>query len=75
MGPGGLGGVVNGHYRGAKVIVVESQPFRANLAQELGAATVFDPTDESIPDKIMDLTDGLGLTKLWTVPVRPPLTD
>ena len=37
--------------------------FRANLAQELGAITVFDPTDESILDKIMDLTDGLGVDK------------
>ena len=27
MGAVGLGGVVNGHYRGAKVIAVESQPF------------------------------------------------
>ena len=42
---------------------MESQPFRANLAQELGAITVFDPTDESILDKIMDLTDELRVDK------------
>ena len=63
MGPVGLGGVINGHYRGAKVIAVESQPFRANLAKELGATAVFDPNDENVLDKIMDLTNGLGVDK------------
>ena len=63
MGPVGLGGVINGYYRGAKVIAVESQPFRANLAKELGAAAVFDPNDENVLDKIMDLTNGLGVDK------------
>ena len=63
MGPVGLGGVINGHYRGAKVIAVESQPFRANLAKELGATVVFDPNDENVLDKIMDLTNGLGVDK------------
>ena len=63
MGPVGLGGVINGHYRGAKVIAVESQPFRANLAKELGATVVFDPNDENVLDKVMDLTNGLGVDK------------
>ena len=63
MGPVGLGGVINGHYRGAKVIAVESQPFRANLAKELGATAVFDPNDENVLDKVMDLTNGLGVDK------------
>ena len=63
MGPVGLGGVINGHYRGAKVIAVESQPFRANLAKELGATAVFDPNDENVLDKDMDLTNGLGVDK------------
>ena len=63
MGPVGLGGVINSHYRGAKVIAVESQPFRANLAKELGATAVFDPNDENVLDKIMDLTNGLGVDK------------
>ncbi|MEO2005657.1 MAG: alcohol dehydrogenase catalytic domain-containing protein, partial [Candidatus Poribacteria bacterium] len=40
LGPVGLGGVINGVFRGAKVIGVESQPFRANLALELGASAV-----------------------------------
>ena len=63
LGPVGLGGVINGHYRNARVIGVESQPYRANLAKELGAEAVLDPNDENIMAQIMDLTDGVGIDK------------
>ena len=63
MGPVGLGGVINGVYRGAKVIAVESQPYRANLAKSLGASAVVDPTDPQSAKNIMDLTGGLGVDK------------
>jgi L-iditol 2-dehydrogenase len=63
MGPVGLGGVINGVYRGARVIAVESHPYRANLARELGATAVFDPNDPDTPQKIRDLTGGRGVDK------------
>jgi len=63
LGPVGLGGVINASYRGARVIAVESQPYRANLAKELGAEVVLDPNDEDILKKIMELTDGIGVDK------------
>ena len=63
LGPVGLGGVINGVYRGARVIGVESHPYRANLAKELGAETVLDPGDENILEQIRDLTDGIGIDK------------
>ena len=63
MGPVGLGGVINATFRGARVIAVESQPYRANLAKELGAELVLDPNDEGILEKIMDFTGGLGVDK------------
>jgi L-iditol 2-dehydrogenase len=63
LGPVGLGGVINGSYRNARVIGVESHPYRANLAKELGAEVVLDPTDGDILKKIMDLTDGMGVDK------------
>lgn len=63
LGPVGLGGVINARYRGARVIGVESQPFRARLAHELGAEAVFDPRDEKIVERIMKLTDGRGVDK------------
>jgi threonine dehydrogenase-like Zn-dependent dehydrogenase len=63
MGPVGLGGVINGVYRGARVIAVESHPYRAKLAGELGAAAVLDPGDPGARQKILDLTGGVGVDK------------
>jgi L-iditol 2-dehydrogenase len=63
MGPVGLGAVVNAVYRGAQVIAVEGQPFRAKLAGDLGAALVVDPADENALEKIIDFTDGRGVDK------------
>ena len=61
MGPVGLGGVINGKYRGARVIAVETHPFRKDLAAKLGADLVVDPTDENALDAVVDLTDGIGV--------------
>lgn len=63
LGPVGLGGVINATYLGARAIGVESHPYRANLAKELGAEEVLDPNDEKILDKIKELTDGVGIDK------------
>ena len=63
LGPVGLGGVINATYRGARVIGVEGHPYRANLARELGAEVVLDPGDGHILDRILDLTDGIGVDK------------
>lgn len=63
LGPVGLGGVVNGVFRGARVIGVESHPYRARLARELGAAAVIDPADPHAREAIRDLTGGLGVDK------------
>ncbi|CAA9295654.1 MAG: Hypothetical zinc-type alcohol dehydrogenase-like protein YphC [uncultured Chloroflexia bacterium] len=63
MGPVGLGGVINGTFRGARVIVVESHPYRQQLALELGAAAVFDPRDDTTSARIKELTNGIGVDK------------
>jgi len=63
MGPVGLGGVINGTYRGARVIAVESQPYRKKLAEKLGAAAVIDPGDPNALQAIKDLTGGRGVDK------------
>ncbi len=62
-GPVGLGGVVNARFRGARVIVVESVPYRVGKAKELGAAAVVDPGDEDAVKQIRDLTGGRGTDK------------
>ncbi|AWT59297.1 MAG: D-arabitol-phosphate dehydrogenase [Candidatus Moanabacter tarae] len=63
LGPVGLGGVINASHRGARVIAVESLPYRANLGKELGAEEVFDPSDLDILKKIKELTGGEGVDK------------
>ena len=63
LGPVGLGGVINAAYRGARVLGVEGNPYRADLAKQLGAAAVFDPADGSVLEQIMSLTAGVGVDK------------
>jgi L-iditol 2-dehydrogenase len=63
MGPVGLGGVINGVHRGARVIAVESHPYRQALARKLGAAEVLDPTASGIRERIAELTGGVGADK------------
>lgn len=61
LGPVGLGGVVNASYRGAEVIGVEPTDYRADLARDLGADHVVDPTDDDAMDQVMAITDGTGV--------------
>ena len=59
-GPVGLGAVVNARFRGARVIVVEGEPYRADLARRLGAEVVLDPGDPAITETVLALT-GIGV--------------
>ncbi len=61
LGPAGLGGVVNAVFRGARVLAVEPNPYRARLAQELGAEIVLSPGDPQVTQKIMEWTEGRGV--------------
>ena len=63
LGAVGLGGVVNARVRGARVIGLESNPWRANLAKQLGAEVVIDPTDPHALEHVLDLTQGKGSDK------------
>ena len=58
MGPVGLGGVIHAAARGARVIAVEGQPYRARLALTLGAEAVVDPADPRALEEIADRTGG-----------------
>jgi len=60
-GPVGLGGIVNARYRGARVIVVEMEPWRQEKARDLGAHLVLHPQDESVLDQIIEYTGGRGV--------------
>ncbi len=63
LGPVGLGAVANARFRGCRVIAVDSQPFRAQRAREMGANAVLDPADDSIVPRIKEITGGRGADK------------
>lgn len=63
LGPVGLGGVINAVYRGARVIGVDGNSYRAKLAEELGAAAVINPTDKDAVEQVFSLTGGHGADK------------
>jgi L-iditol 2-dehydrogenase len=60
LGPVGLGAIVNARYRGARVIAIESFPWRADRARQMGAI-VLDPRDAATPARIKELTNGVGV--------------
>ncbi len=63
MGPVGLGAVINAKYRGARVIAVESIPYRMEYAKMLGADVVIDPRADDALAQVRALTGGKGVDK------------
>ena len=63
LGPVGLGAVVNALYRGARVIAVESVPWRMERARRMGAHFVLDAAEENVLERIMEITGGAGVDK------------
>jgi L-iditol 2-dehydrogenase len=62
-GPVGLGAVINASVRGARIIVLESVPFRIELAARLGAHEVLDPRSPDLLERVRELTDGVGVDR------------
>ncbi len=60
-GPVGLGAIVNARFRGARVVVVEPEPWRAEQARAMGVAAVLDPADAHLLEAIRDMTGGRGV--------------
>jgi threonine dehydrogenase-like Zn-dependent dehydrogenase len=60
-GPVGLGALVNARFLGARALVVEGQPWRAERARQLGAAAVLDPRSATLLADIRELTGGRGV--------------
>lgn len=59
-GPIGLGCVAVASALGARVIAVEPNASRGDLARQLGADAVVDPTAEGFLDAVLELTQGRG---------------
>jgi L-iditol 2-dehydrogenase len=58
LGQVGLGAVINGVLRGARVIAAARNPYRTRLALELGAEAVVDPRDDRERARLLELCDG-----------------
>ena len=63
LGAVGLGAVVNARFRGARVLALEGNTWRAELAKSMGVEAVIDPNAEDALDRIMALTEGHGADK------------
>ena len=61
-GPIGLFAMQVCQASGAPVIAVEPQPYRRQLAQDLGADVVMDPTAGDVVEQVLDHTGGRGAT-------------
>ncbi|MFC2030243.1 zinc-binding dehydrogenase [Chloroflexota bacterium] len=61
-GPIGLFAMQSSKASGAPVIVVEPQPYRQQMALDLGADRVIDPTEGDLSEQVLAHTDGRGAT-------------
>ena len=61
-GPIGLFAMLTCIASGAPVVVVEPQPFRQRMAQDMGADVVIDPTAGDVVEQVLDQTGGRGAT-------------
>ena len=60
LGPVGLGAVINGKHRHALVVGADPNPWRRQLALDLGADHAIDPGRDGALGEVMDLTFGRG---------------
>jgi threonine dehydrogenase-like Zn-dependent dehydrogenase len=60
-GPVGLGAVVNAKFLQARVVVVESNPYRVEKAYALGADLVIDPADDEALARVRQWSGGEGV--------------
>lgn len=61
-GPIGLFAMQVAKVSGAQVVVVEPQAYRQEMARNMGADEIVDPTRQDFADRAMKLTGGLGFT-------------
>lgn len=59
-GPVGLGGIAQARLRGSTVLALETDPFRSQLAKQLGAREVLDPRDPETLSRVRAVTFGRG---------------
>jgi L-iditol 2-dehydrogenase len=63
LGPVGMGAVTIAKLLGARVIALDSVPYRKSMAKQFGADVVLDPTDPDIKEQIIQAKGPMALTK------------
>lgn len=63
LGPVGMGAITISKFLGARVIALDSVPFRQNLAKEMGADVVLNPMDADIKEQIRKVVGDERLIK------------
>jgi threonine dehydrogenase-like Zn-dependent dehydrogenase/sugar phosphate isomerase/epimerase len=63
LGPVGLGATALATFLGARVIGLDPEPYRRDVAARLGADLALDPTAPDIRDRIREATGGGGVAK------------
>jgi len=59
----GLGAIVNARTIRARIIALEINSYRVDLAKALGASAVFDPRDIGLMEKVRAATGGYGVRR------------
>lgn len=70
-GPIGLGVVAAVAGKGARVVVAEPDAERGELARQLGAEAVVNPTAHDFADAVRDVTDGHGASVVFEASGKP----
>lgn len=70
-GPIGLCAVVSASGKGGRVIMVEPDENRRKLALQLGASDTIDPLNENLVERVKDLTNGIGASRVIEASGRP----
>ncbi len=63
VGPMGLGGTIVAKFLGAKVVCVDTNQYRLDLASKLGADFAVNPLKGNVKEAILKFTHGTGLDK------------
>lgn len=63
LGPVGLGATALASFLGARVVALDPEPFRRDLATRIGAATALDPTGDGAREAILDAIGNTGIRK------------
>lgn len=70
-GPVGLSAALFGKFMGARVLVVDVNDTRLEMAKQIGVARTINPTRQSVVDEVMSFTNGAGASAAVDATANP----